>query len=56
LYLLDWYRTLKRTREPLSYSEIKAWSDLTASDPNPDEVETLMLLDNDFSSVLGEDG
>jgi hypothetical protein len=30
---------------PLSYTEVDAWARLTGNDPNPLEVEALMLLD-----------
>ncbi len=43
-YLLQWYYQIAPS-EALSYIEIKAWSELTQTEIEPFEVESLMEID-----------
>lgn len=51
-YLWQWHMELERVRDvsqaglrPITYSEIKAWAELTDRHVLPHEVEALVLLD-----------
>ena len=57
LYLWGWFCELSNARQygefgpmPISFSEIKAWSDLTHSDPAAWEVATLKEIDRVYLS------
>lgn len=52
-YLLEWARSLIRA-EPLSYTEIRNWADLTRTLPATWEVEILMQIDSIFHRVKSE--
>jgi hypothetical protein len=47
--LLEWFYQIKKTTEPITYSEIKAWDDLTESHVTPEEVKILMRLDLEYN-------
>lgn len=44
-YLLNWFYELKKTSDPITYSEVKAWNELTGNNATPDEVSVLMRID-----------
>lgn len=54
-YLWDWFLELHGARrsgvnglEPISYSDIDAWSRLTHRHPTPDEVASLLRIDSAY--------
>jgi len=49
LYLIEWFYDLKKSPEPITYSEIEAWSKLTNKAVTPNEVEAIMRLDLQYS-------
>lgn len=44
-YIVNWYLELQGTT-PLTFTEIKSWSELTGNEPLPWEVEVIKKLDN----------
>ena len=50
LYIFDDYCMIKGS-EPLTWTEIKHWSDLTGSNPNNFELECMMALDTEFYKI-----
>lgn len=48
-YLLEWFYQIKKTTEPITYSEIKSWSELTGNLIKPEEVKVLMRLDLEYN-------
>jgi hypothetical protein len=61
-HIWDWFTQLSRTRSsngfgqnPISYAEIKAWSELTGVEPQPDEVFAVMTLDSVYLGVQSEE-
>jgi hypothetical protein len=46
---LQWFYQLKKTSDPITYSEIKAWNDLTDNRIQPEEVEAIMQLDLEYN-------
>lgn len=51
-YLWEWFVTLTRgSAGEVTYSEIKAWSELTGNIPTPDEVWVIVELAVIFSEV-----
>lgn len=61
-YLWQWFCELSNGRqsggfgpEPLSYSEIKAWAELTGNIPEAWEVETIKELDRVFLKEISKD-
>jgi len=62
LYLWDWFLQLNSARQnngfgvsPLSYLEIKAWSDLTQTIISPYEVRVIKQLDTIFINHYSKD-
>lgn len=51
-YLWHYYAEVKPKGSPLTYSELKSWSDLTGKLLAPFEVKALMQLDNLYYSGL----
>lgn len=56
-----WFLTLNRTRasngfgqNPISYTEIVAWSQLTGVVPQPLEIQAIMALDTAYMTVQAE--
>jgi hypothetical protein len=49
-YFVEWSSDLIRS-EPLTFTEIKNWSDLTRTFPAPWEVSVLMAVDTIFHKV-----
>jgi hypothetical protein len=53
-YLWDWYGELGSSRQngmapnPLTFTEIKAWADLTQRDVAPWEIEIIKTIDNSY--------
>lgn len=45
LYLIEWFYDLKKSPEPITYSEIESWSRLTKQKVTPNEVDAIMKLD-----------
>lgn len=56
MYLWEWFWTLCRrrggNRDPLTYSEIDAWSRLTGETVDPAEVKAIMRLDDAFLAAM----
>lgn len=51
-YLWEWFVTLTRgSAGEVTYSEIKAWSELTGNIPTPDEVAVIVELAVIFAEV-----
>ena len=55
LYLIEWFYDLKKSPEPITYSEIEAWSRLTNKAVTPDEVEAITRLDLYYSKANQKD-
>jgi len=60
-YIWEWFCSMSNGRGyaewgamPLTYSEIKAWAELTKCEPMAWEVEILKKIDNIFVSKAGE--
>lgn len=53
-YLLGLYWECKRSAEPIQWHEMEAWLRLTGRDLEPDEIQTLMQLDNVHCRVSRE--
>ena len=51
-YIRHWFWELKGS-QPLTYTEIKSWSELTATPLTPFEVQALVELDRRFIAVHG---
>jgi len=51
-YIWHWFWELKGS-QPLTYTEIKSWSELTATPLTPFEVQALVELDRRFIAVHG---
>jgi hypothetical protein len=58
IHIWYWFQQLSRTRssngfgqDPISYNEINAWSQLTGVDPEPIEVQAIMVIDSVFMSM-----
>ena len=51
-YIWHWFWELKGS-QPLTYTEIKNWSELTATPLTPFEVQALVELDRRFIAVHG---
>ena len=51
-YIWHWFWELKGS-QPLTYTEIKNWSELTATPLAPFEVQALVELDRRFIAVHG---
>lgn len=60
-YVWHWFRELHgrrqygMTAQPLTYSEVDAWARLRSTAPTPDEVATLMALDDVYMEVRASD-
>lgn len=61
-HVWGWFMELSRTRgssgfgpNPISYNEIKSWSDLTGVLPNNMEIQGIMALDLAYMSVQAEE-
>lgn len=53
-YLWDWFLEM-RSGEPLTYTEIKSWAELTLQKLMPWEVEVMRLLDRLYWRVMTND-
>ncbi|ANO57506.1 hypothetical protein [Vibrio phage vB_VhaS-tm] len=53
-YVLNWYFDVKGS-DPLTYIELKSWSDLTNTHLLPSEVEVIMQLDRIYWRVRTSD-
>jgi hypothetical protein len=61
LYLWQWFCELSNSRQyseigamPLSYSEIKAWAELTHSEPTAWEVDCLKQIDRIYMTEVNK--
>lgn len=62
IHCWHWFIELNRTRasngfgqNPISYTEIVSWSQLTGVDPEPLEVQAIMALDAAYMSVQADE-
>lgn len=46
MYLWGWYHKVKRTAEPLTWQEIKAWSEMSSTPINARDAEAIMRVDD----------
>jgi len=61
--LVVWFWELASARQgngfggnPISYSEIKSWAELTRRAPNPFEVDVLRRIDAAILALMNEQG
>lgn len=54
-YLWGTFFQIRRTPDPLTYTELRNWSLMTATDLEPLEVEAIMRLDSIATKVRNDD-